>query len=220
LHALASRPDRALYLCGASFAAEAEWMAARGGMMQAAVQLGVTNGRVQRIDHAVMTQALLNRLSVALDAIANRYGAEGVRQVASGVAIASSLTTCAKNNLRDQLGWLSSIERYKVLAQRISARIERECPDIDRETFVEPREMCSTTHVHDDHRLVVIESGTMVLWGNLGMTVRLVPGEMVFVPQGRLHGSSIDSDSCRYHQPIIPDAWIESLLSEPESASS
>ena len=51
------------------------------------------------------------------------------------------------------------------MARAISARIEVERPDIDRETFVEPREMCSTTHVHDDHRLVVIESGKMVFWG-------------------------------------------------------
>jgi quercetin dioxygenase-like cupin family protein len=72
--------------------------------------------------------------------------------------------------------------------------------------------MCSTTHVHDDHRLVVIESGNMVFWGNLGMTLRLAPGEMVLVPEGRLHGSTIESDECTYHQPIIPDAWVRPLI--------
>ena len=71
--------------------------------------------------------------------------------------------------------------------------------------------MCSPTHVHSDHRLVVVESGDMVFWGNLGMEVRLKPGEMIFIPEGRLHGSSIESDECTYHQPIIPDEWIATL---------
>jgi hypothetical protein len=215
LHSLASRPDRALYLYGASFVAEAEWMATRGGMMQAATRLGVANGEARRVEAALTSEDLLNRFNATLGAVAARYGDRGLRQVASGLAAAATLAVSAKNDLREQLGWLASSERYRALAQRISARIETECPNIDRETFAEPREMCSTTHVHDDHRLVVIESGTMVLWGNLGMKMRLEPGEMVFVPQGRLHGSSIESDSCTYHQPIIPNAWIASLNSAP-----
>ena len=51
-----------------------------------------------------------------------------------------------------------------------------------------------------------------LFWGNLGMTLRLAPGEMVLVPEGRLHGSTIESDECTYHQPIIPDAWVRPLI--------
>jgi hypothetical protein len=54
----------------------------------------------------------------------------------------------------------------------------------------------------------------MVFWGNLGMTLELDPGEMVLVPQGRLHGSSVLSPECVYHQPIIPDVWVDELVSE------
>lgn len=78
--------------------------------------------------------------------------------------------------------------------------------------------MCSTTHVHNDHRLVVIESGQMVFWGNLGMKLRLQPGEMILVPQGRLHGSSVESDECTYHQPIIPDDWVRSLVGNVDTS--
>lgn len=108
------------------------------------------------------------------------------------------------------------MEAYREMASRIDRRIHAECPNIDRETFVEPREMCSTTHVHDDHRLVVIESGDMVFWANLGMKLRLAPGEMVLVPEGRLHGSSIESPVCTYHQPIIPEEWVRPLVEELE----
>jgi mannose-6-phosphate isomerase-like protein (cupin superfamily) len=137
-----------------------------------------------------------------------------LQQISQGIEAACSLSEVVWTNLSEQLRWLSSVERYQAIAKAIDARIQAECPNIDRETFVEPREMCSTTHVHDDHRLVVIESGDMVFWGNLGMTLRLKPGEMVLVPQGRLHGSSIESDECTYHQPIIPEEWIQPLVND------
>jgi mannose-6-phosphate isomerase-like protein (cupin superfamily) len=144
--------------------------------------------------------------------VSERYGELGVRAVGTGISLAAAQARSGRANLGDQLRWLASVEKYRDLAKSISARIDAECPDIDRETFVEPREMCSTTHVHDDHRLVVIESGKMVFWGNLGMKLRLEPGEMVLVPEGRLHGSSIESDECTYHQPIIPDEWVRPLM--------
>jgi hypothetical protein len=60
--------------------------------------------------------------------------------------------------------------------------------------------------------LVVIESGRMVFWGNLGMQLHLEPGQMLLVPQGRLHGSTVISEECTYHQPIIPDDWVQALV--------
>jgi hypothetical protein len=207
LHALASRPDRALALCGAAFAAEAQWMAFGAALAHTQVP-----GSAMSAESAAVKAGLLARFERALAAIAERFGARGVQEVGKGLAAVSALAASARDNLGDQLRWLASVDKYRDIAQTISARIAVECPDIDRETFVEPREMCSTTHVHDDHRLVVIESGNMVFWGNLGMTLRLAPGEMVLVPEGRLHGSTIESDECTYHQPIIPDAWVRPLI--------
>jgi hypothetical protein len=66
-----------------------------------------------------------------------------------------------------------AIPQYCEFARRISKRIDAECPDIDRETFVEPHEMCSTTHVHNDHRLVTIQEGDMLFWGNVGMQLKM-----------------------------------------------
>lgn len=212
LHALAVRPDRALSLCGAAFAAEGAWMAFREMVVQVGADLALGDRQAPNAAPPTIGNCVLARFRRTLDAVVERFGERGLREVGQGLRAMEALAGCARENLREQLVWLASVEDYRAMAQAISARIEMERPDIDRETFVEPREMCSTTHVHDDHRLVVIESGRMVFWGNLGMKLRLEPGEMVLVPQGRLHGSSIESESCTYHQPIIPDAWIQEQM--------
>jgi mannose-6-phosphate isomerase-like protein (cupin superfamily) len=216
LHALASRPDRALAFWGAAFAAEGASIAFHKLVRDAAQELGLAESKA-REPGAEMAEWLA-RSERALMAVSERYGARGVHAVAAGISVAAAQARSARANLGAQLRWLSSVEKYRDLAKSISARIEAECPDIDRETFVEPREMCSTTHVHDDHRLVVIESGKMVFWGNLGMKLRLEPGEMVLVPEGRLHGSSIESEECTYHQPIIPDEWVRPLMGGLDTA--
>jgi mannose-6-phosphate isomerase-like protein (cupin superfamily) len=209
---LASRPDRVLQFIGAAFLAEAEWDAFAAALIPAALTRGlILAGDIFKnlpTDELPRTDI---RFEQALRAIASRFGQDGVAAVNLGFSQSARLNASALGDLSDQLRWLGSIDRYRDFAQQISARIVAEKPDIDRDSFVEPREMCSTTHVHDDHRLVVIESGEMVFWGTANMTVHLKPGEMVLVPQGRLHGSSVTTDNCVYHQPIIPDDWVRQV---------
>ena len=161
---------------------------------------------------ATAIENLGRRFARAQEVAEARFGQAGLARIGQGLAAASAMRMAAERDLSEQLQWLSSIDRYRDIAGLIDRRIQAECPDIDRETFVEPREMCSTTHVHDDHRLVAVESGDMVFEA-LGLDdPALAPGEMVLVPMGRLHGSSILSDECVYHQPIIPEDWIEPLV--------
>lgn len=214
LHAFAARPDRALTLYGAAFAAEAEFIAFGCIVGQGLGRLGLISGNEFGLSLPATIESITQRFRAVLTEVEKLYGARGVAEVAQGFVAARRLAACSWDDLLDQMRWISAVEQYRDIAKSISERIEAERPDIDRETFVEPREMCSTTHVHNDHRLVVIESGDMVFWANLGMTLRMKPGEMVFVPKGRLHGSSIESDECTYHQPIIPPEWIEPLVNE------
>ncbi|HEY6389665.1 MAG TPA: hypothetical protein VIX89_00210 [Bryobacteraceae bacterium] len=151
--------------------------------------------------------------------IAERWGESVWSEVSAGFQLCAAAQAIADEDLTRQLSWISGIERYKKLAQTIQAKIDNERIAIDRETFEEPREMCSTTHVHDDQRLVVIESGEMVFWGAPGMRVHLAPGEMILVPRQRLHGSSVMSDICVYHQPIIPEEWIGALVGSAATQS-
>jgi len=149
------------------------------------------------IEHA--KSVLANIASVDLGA---------AQEFATGFGIARAMCESGYQDLSAQLEWLSTVDRHVEAAKRISARINREMPNIDRDTFVEPREMCSTTHVHGEHRLVEIEDGEMVFWGAPNMELNLYRGDKILIPGGRLHGSTVTSPSCTYHQPIIPDDWV------------
>jgi hypothetical protein len=210
LYALGSRPDRAFALLGAVFAAEAEEIAFSSALGAACPHLVQGSGA----DRKPATDAsidLATRFAKALSQVESTWGAEGLFRVGQGWGAGERIAERARWDLGEQLKWLSSIERFVQLAQQIEKRIEAECPDIDRETFVEPQDMCSTTHVHNDHRLVVIAEGQMHFWGNLGMRLEMNQGDKVLIPDGRLHGSTVLSGECTYHQPIIPDAWLSEL---------
>jgi hypothetical protein len=215
LYALARRPDRAFALAGAAFAAEVEWLAFVAALERACAHLRAPHRRAD--DVQARRQELDARLRHALRAIGERYGEAGRAQCVQGIAAFDRLAERARWDLGEQLKWLSAIPRFCEFARRISARIDVECPDIDRETFVEPHEMCSTTHVHNDHRLVTIQEGEMLFWGNLGMQLQMFEGDMVLIPDGRLHGSTVVSGECTYHQPIIPDDWVQVFMRELEA---
>lgn len=216
LYALAARPNRAFALLGAAYAAEAEALAFSAALVEACPHLlGKTEAAAMAWHDA--PRELSGRFQRAMAQIEAHYGARGLYQFGQGWGAGDKLAARARWDLGEQLRWLSAIEQYCSFAKRIDQRVTQECPEIDRETFVEPREMCSTTHVHNDHRLVVIESGDMIFWGNLGMQLKMKPGDMVLIPDGRLHGSTVVSEECTYHQPIIPDEWISALLSETEA---
>nr|WP_255701933.1 peptide synthetase [Bordetella sp. LUAb4] len=214
LHALGSRPDHAFALLGASFVAETEWLAFGLALAQACPHWVRNSGPAA--DAAQLLADVKARLRRSADAVQQHNGAAALYRLGQGLGMAVRLAERARWDLGEQLRWLSAIPRYCQWAREIEKRIQAECPGIDRETFVEPREMCSTTHVHSDHRLVVIEEGDMLFWGNLGMKLPLATGEMVLIPDGRLHGSTVVSQECTYHQPIIPDEWINELLTAAE----
>ncbi|WP_321884920.1 cupin domain-containing protein [Paraburkholderia bannensis] len=215
LLALARRPDRAFALAGAAFAAEAEWLAFVGALERACAHLRAPQRAGGEI--AVRRADLEGRARRAVQAIGERFGAAARAQFVKGLAAGEHLAERARWDLGEQLKWLSAIPRFCDFARRISARIDVECPDIDRETFIEPHEMCSTTHVHNDHRLVTIQEGEMLFWGNLGMQLQMFEGDMVLIPDGRLHGSTVTSGECTYHQPIIPDDWVQAFMLELEA---
>ena len=217
LYALGSRPDCAFALAGAAFIAEAEHLAFGAALLKACAHIAPGAAASGNFDTA--RTRLQARLEGTVDVIAALHGERALHQFAQGVAGAQLLAERARWDLGEQLDWLSSIETYCGYARQIYDKIEMDYPDIDRDTFIEPHELCSTTHVHNEHRLVVIESGDMLFWGNLGMKLAMHPGDMVLIPDGRLHGSTVTSDSCTYHQPIIPDEWIAELITPPPADS-
>lgn len=217
LSALAAHPESCLSLVGAAFVAESEWRRFVNLVSRICQEIGLpwleSDAAMQK---ECRGSGIVERFSRAVSAIEEVLGVSGLAEFSRGVRTAARLAELAALDLEAQLRWLGSINDYTAIAQQLDHRIQTEKPDIDRETFIEPREMCSTTHVHNDHRLVVIESGNMVFWGFPGMRHRMSKGEMILVPRGRLHGSSVESEKCVYHQPIIPDDWVRPLIAEAE----
>ena len=213
LYALARRAEHCFALYGALYGVKAEFLAFEAALADSCPHLFDRTLRVECDPQSLLRQ-LLGKFESGLRFLRELHGEPAVFQLGQGLAAAQVLSERGRWDLGEQMAWLSSIDQYCAYARTISRRIETECPGIDRDTFVEPRDMCSTTHVHNDHRLVTIETGVMHFWGNLGMRLEMQPGDRVLIPAGRLHGSTVLSPECVYHQPIIPEEWIRELLAQ------
>ncbi len=133
----------------------------------------------------------------------SRLEPDAAGRVLAGWDRMARLWDLAEEDFHEQIRFADNFEEYLTLARQLSDHLESNSIEVDLETFVEPREMCSTTHVHTEDRLIVIESGTMEFWNAYGNSFVFNEGDRFLVPRFRLHGSTILTESCTYHQPII-----------------
>jgi hypothetical protein len=152
------------------------------------------------------------RLEAIVEPLRSRYGKEFEDGCRRGLHGREQLQQLAQADLLAQVSWADRLGDYRGIADAIRRHLRDHEIDVDLDTFVESCEETSTTHVHDDHRLVVIERGEMHFWNNVGPRIALGMGDALLVPQGRLHGSTILSGDCTYHQPIIPDAMLAEFV--------
>lgn len=117
----------------------------------------------------------------------------------------------ASDDLVRQIAWAGHVEVHRALAEDYTRLIQAHALPVNMETYIEPSSERSTTHVHDTDRLLVIESGEMDFWHSYGEPLHFGPGDMIFVPRHRLHGSVVTSDQCIYHQPIV-DRKLQELF--------
>jgi hypothetical protein len=147
-----------------------------------------------------------------VEPLVERYGVREVGEgFLAGLRGAARLQQLADHDVREQIVWADSLAEYKAKAVRLQETIEQDRLEIDLETFVETSEETSTTHVHDDHRLVVVEDGQMHFWNNVGEDIALSTGDKVLIPKSRLHGSVVLSGQCTYHQPVITDGLLATV---------
>lgn len=140
--------------------------------------------------------------------LAEASGPAAIEEIYTGFAGAAWLSSTWDHDLAEQLAWADDIPGYQEKAQKIDHYLTSENIQVDLDTFVESCEETSTTHVHDDHRLVMIEAGKMHFWNNITHQIELNTGDKVLIPMSRLHGSTVLSGVCTYHQPIIPDEML------------
>jgi hypothetical protein len=136
-------------------------------------------------------------------------GEQAVESFHAGFEDAHWLAGLWDADLATQLDWADQIELYQEKAEKIDHKLQTDEIDVDLDTFVETEEETSTTHVHDEHRLVIIEVGQMHFWNNVGKQIALNQGDKLLIPTSRLHGSVVLSGSCTYHQPIISEELFQ-----------
>ncbi|MFI1012550.1 hypothetical protein [Streptomyces sp. NPDC020965] len=152
---------------------------------------------------------LVDRL---LTPLAARYGDRVVAEFHRGFADAAWFADLWETDLATQVTWADNIEEYQDKAARIDKYLTDENIEVDLDTFVESCDETSTTHVHNEHRLVMIEAGQMHFWNNVTHKIELNQGDKLLIPISRLHGSTVLSGECTYHQPIIPDDLLARIL--------
>ncbi len=205
LHQLSRAPRRHAELLGA-FVYQRMDDALTAGAWADAVEDGL--GRRPALFAAVppVTPAVLAGLvDSLLRPLVVAWGERALTGFHAGFTDAAALAAGHDRDLAAQLAWADAIEEHKAKAEAISAHLTNERIEVDLDTFVESCDETSTTHVHDEHRLVMIETGDMHFWNNVTHKISLTDGDKILIPKSRLHGSTVLSGSCTYHQPIIPD---------------
>ena len=144
-------------------------------------------------------------LDEALAAVARVGGEFGVAEFARGLHEYTVLQEVHHEDRIRQLTWINDMPAHAAKARRLQSAITEHAIDVDLDTFVESWEECSTTHVHGEDRLLVIETGQMEFWNCFGRRHEYKPGDMAFIPKHRLHGSVVLSGECVYHQPVITE---------------
>lgn len=142
---------------------------------------------------------------VLLERVEQLAGEPGLRELSRGLEEHAVLLDVHHDDRMRQFTWINRMPYYREKAERLQKAIGDNQIAVELDTFVESWEECSTTHVHDDDRLIVIESGEMEFWNCLGVTHKYLPGDKMFVPRHRLHGSVVRSGECVYHQPVITE---------------
>lgn len=127
------------------------------------------------------------------------------------------LEDLASQDFINQVRWADACEDYEQAAEGLFARIQSGEINVPLETFIEVLGERSTTHVHDDHRLLVLETGEMDFWPLYGPPRRYRAGDHMLVPMHRLHGSVVRSEDSVYHQPLVSDALMAETVAQIEA---
>ncbi|GEN28615.1 hypothetical protein HVA01_22610 [Halovibrio variabilis] len=133
----------------------------------------------------------------------NEYGDQVVPDILQGFEEFRYLQQLADEDLQAQIEWAGHINEAIEHGKNLYAQIEDGSVVVPLETFLEANDERSTTHTHPDDRLLVIESGEMDFWPMYGEEYHFRPGDILFVPKHRLHGSVVTSPECVYHQPLV-----------------
>jgi len=197
-------PGRIFALAGALLAHSLETREEEAALEPLLVGRAVESGLEVELDRARDPVGAADRaLAAALPVIERAGGEFAIGEFGRGFAEYSILQEIHHEDRMRQFEWINAMPGYVEKARRLHKAINDYSIEVALHTLVGSREDCSTTHVHDQDRLLVIESGQMHFWNCFGRRHDYRPGDMSFIPRHRLHGSVVPSGECVYHQPVI-----------------
>lgn len=158
-------------------------------------------------------------LTRMIEPLLEEYGDQVVPDILQGFEEFRYLQDLADQDLQVQLEWAGRIDEAIELGHNLYSQIQDGSVEVPLETFVEANGERSTTHTHPDNRLLVIESGEMDFWPIYGDATHFGPGDVLFVPRHRLHGSVVTSSECVYHQPLADGMAPRGIVTGGREAS-
>ncbi len=132
-----------------------------------------------------------------IEPLIERCGPEIIPEVIRGFEEFRVLQEIADKDLMDQIEWWDERDEQRRHATELLQKKEW-LQDAPTATFREQRDELSTTHVHDDAELFVVEEGQIDLLIGHEQSVTLNAGEAIVIPKQRLHGSIVRSEACTY----------------------
>jgi mannose-6-phosphate isomerase-like protein (cupin superfamily) len=204
VNATAQDPGQVFAFAGALVA-----QAAEAAAIQAALEpllgdrFGDSAPGQQVLPAHAMSVSLEDSAETVVGAVERVGGEFGLREFGRGLDEYALLLGIHHEDRLRQFTWINQMTAFEHKARRLQTAIREHDIEVDLDTFIESWEECSTTHVHDEDRLLVIESGEMEFWNCFGARHKLQAGDMTFIPKHRLHGSVVLTGECVYHQPVI-----------------
>jgi mannose-6-phosphate isomerase-like protein (cupin superfamily) len=125
------------------------------------------------------------------------YGVTIIPEIVTGMEWSLYIQELCDADFLAQITWMEMQARYKSAGMRIKDKVMTDAT-ITSQTFTETYKELSTTHVHDQDELCVINSGKMKFINGLGCYTHLNAGEATVIRRNRLHGAIIDSTICQY----------------------
>jgi hypothetical protein len=140
--------------------------------------------------------------------VIEKYGSWAAEEVVRGFEEAQWLGRFAEQDFVEQIRWKDEADVNKEEHERIFSSVLDLAKQggIRSQTFVEPFNELSITHIHDEDELCHINSGTMEFLNGYGKSTILKAGEGTVIRRNRLHGALIQSEVCDYTIYSIKDA--------------
>jgi hypothetical protein len=128
-----------------------------------------------------------------------QHGEAVIQDIVRGMEELQHVTSLADKDFIAQIAFADGAENFKVLGREIQARILGGELSKRQTTHVENRSRAPVTRVNDGDVLCAVESGALKIIISQEQSVRLVGGEAMVIPRGRLHGLALDTEECVYH---------------------